>query len=402
LNTYLPSEMKTKSVIAVVLTSLIIQVTSGFSQPFKGPLKKIIVNDVRSSVLEKAEKFMSEIPVTVTTEFCKRSQGGLHDFYSEGDYWWPDPQNPAGPYIRRDGESNPGNFSAHRLAMIRFSDITATLTSAWLLTGKSRYASKALEHFEAWFINEQTKMNPNLLYAQAISGRVSGRGVGIIDAIHLVEVARSVEVLRKARLIPAGKEAQITGWFSQLLKWLTTHPYGIEEKNAKNNHGTCWVAQVAEFARLTNNKDMLDSCRFRFKNVLLPDQMATDGSFPLEISRTKPYGYSLFNIDAMCTVAEILSTPDDNLWKYSTPDGKSLKKGMDFILPFIINKQSWPFAKDIYIWDEWPVRQSSLLFSGIAYQNSDYLNTWLKLPADPQHPEVIRNLPIRHPLIWIN
>ena len=56
--------------------------------------------------------------------------------------------------------------------------------------------------------------------------------------------------------------------------------------------------------------------------------MATDGSFPLELKRTKPYGYSLFNIDAFFNVAQILSTPEDNLFEYETKDGKSLKKGL--------------------------------------------------------------------------
>jgi hypothetical protein len=129
--------------------------------------------------------------------------------------------------------------------------------------------------------------------------------------------------------------------------------------------------------------------------------MADDGSFPQELRRTKPYGYSLFNIDAMCNLAELLSTPEDNLWDFQTPDGKSLKKGMEYIFPFIADKSKWQFAKDIYIWDEWPVRQSSLLFAGLAYQNEAYINTFLRLPAKPTHPEVIRNLPVRHPVIWL-
>jgi hypothetical protein len=171
--------------------------------------------------------------------------------------------------------------------------------------------------------------------------------------------------------------------------------------NAKNNHGTCWAVTAAAMADLTGNKEVLKMCADRFKTVFLPAQMADDGSFPQELRRTKPYGYSLFNIDAMCNLAEILSTPGDNLWEFQTPDSKSLKKGMDYIFPFIADKSKWPFAKDIYIWEEWPVRQSSLLFAGLAYQNEEYINTFLRLPANPTHPEVIRNVPVRHPVIWL-
>lgn len=129
--------------------------------------------------------------------------------------------------------------------------------------------------------------------------------------------------------------------------------------------------------------------------------MAEDGSFPQELKRTKPYGYALFNIDAFCNVAQILSTEKENLFEFETADGKSLKKGLEFIYPYIADKSTWPFEKDIYIWNEWPVCHPALLFSGLEYENKDYIFTYLKLPAYPIHPEVIRNLPVRHPVIWL-
>src|SRR5690606_16885461 len=148
----------------------------------------------------------------------------------------------------------------------------------------------------------------------------TGRGIGIIDAIHLIEVAHSVEILEKNGILPDETSSKIKDWFSEFVTWLTTHPYGIDEMNAKNNHGTCWVMQVGMFARLVGNKQVLELCRERFRNVLLPNQMAPDGSFPLELKRTKPYGYSLFNLDAFMVTAEILSDNDNNLYAYSTPD----------------------------------------------------------------------------------
>jgi hypothetical protein len=360
-----------------------------------------VVENVRKATVEQAEQMMKEGPVTVTASSCKRSAGGKNDFYSEGDYWWPDPANPTGPYIQKDGQTNPENFVDHRHAMIRLSEISATLTSAWLLTGKPKYAAQVLKHLNAWFVNPETRMNPNMLYAQAIWGRFTGRGIGLIDAYHFVEVARSVKMLEAHGGLTAEQIKSVKAWFGEFLNWMTTHQYGIDEMNAKNNHGTCWAVTAAAMADLTGNKEILKMCSDRFKTVFLPEQMADDGSFPLELKRTKPYGYSLFNIDAMCNLAEILSTPDDNLWEFSTPDGKNLKKGMAYIFPFIADKSKWPFAKDIYIWEEWPVRQSSLLFAGLAFQNEEYIATFLRLPANPTHPEVIRNVPVRHPVIWL-
>lgn len=363
-------------------------------------LKDKLIVSLRSDVLQQADKYMSESPITVTQAFCERSAGSTHDFYSEGDYWWPDLKHPDGPYIQKDGQSNPNNFSAHRHAMVRFSEITATLTSAWLLTNNKAYAQQAVNHLNAWFVDSTSRMNPNMLYAQAIFGKVTGRGIGLIDAYHLVEVAQSAKLLINNGLLEAENAQQITNWFGSFLQWMTSHPYGIDEMNAKNNHGTCWLATAASMANVVGNQEFRQTFIQRFKTVLLPSQMANDGSFPLELRRTKPYGYSLFNIDAMCNVAQILSTPDDNLFAFTTDSGKCLQKGMEFIFPYIADKSTWPFAKDIYIWDEWPARQSSLLFAALAYNNQTYLTQYLSLPANPQHPEVLRNLPVRHPIIW--
>jgi len=360
-----------------------------------------VLDNIRTQAIIQANQFLKKKPVTVTGSSCKRSAGGKHDFYSEGDYWWPDTANPTGPYIQKDGQTNPENFVDHRLAMIRLSEITATLTSAWVLTGDQKYADRVLVHLNAWFVDSTTRMNPNMLYAQAIWGRFTGRGIGLIDAYHLVEVIRSIKILGEKQAIPEKNLTPINAWFSEFLSWMTTHKYGVDEMNATNNHGTCWAVTASAMADLVGNTEIRKMCVERFKTVFLPNQMADNGSFPRELKRTKPYGYSLFNIDAMCNLAQILSTPDDNLWNFQTPDGKTLKKGLTYSYPFSADKSTWPFAKDIYIWDEWPVRQSCLLFAGLAYENATYLNQFLSLPANPTHPEVIRNLPVRHPAIWL-
>ena len=361
----------------------------------------LIIEAFRETEIARAKIYLNSTPVTVTDAHCERSAGGLHDFYSEGDYWWPNPENPGGAYQQRDGQTNPNNFTSHRHAMIRLSEITATLTSAWLLTNENVYADKALEHLNAWFVDTKTNMNPNMLYAQAISGKVTGRSIGLIDAYHFVEVTRSVKVLSDKGGISPEQSDKIKTWFSEFLTWMTTHEYGILEMNSKNNHGTSWAATAASMAVLTDNEEIKKLCIDRFKNILLPNQMATDGSFPLELKRTKPYGYSLFNIDAFFNVAQILSTPEDNLFEYETKDGKSLKKGLEYIYPYMEDKTIWPFAKDVYIWNEWPVCHPSLLFGAAAYNNSNYLNAYLELPAYPIHSEVVRNLPVRHPIIWL-
>jgi len=362
---------------------------------------KEIEQTLRSKILDDAKWAIKQKPLTVTSESSPRSAGTKHDFYSEGDYWWPDSLNPDGPYIQRDGLTNPDNFVAHRMLMIRFSRIVGALASAYKLTGDTKYVSKAFEHINAWFVNPETRMNPSLLYAQAIKGKVTGRGIGIIDTIHLMEVVQAIRIMENHKSVNKTQLASVKNWFNEYIQWLTTHQYGKDEMEAKNNHGTCWVMQVASFANLTNNQPVIDFCKERYKSVLLPNQMAADGSFPLELKRTKPYGYSIFNLDAMVMICQVLSDKKDDLWLYQTVDGKSIKKGIEYLYPFVFDKNKWALKPDVMYWENWPVAQPFLVFGSEKFQNKNWFDTWKGLDHSPKVEEVIRNLPIRNPLIWM-
>lgn len=369
-------------------------------KPLQAVMKATITQTLRDKTLQEAQWALSQQPETVTASIAKRSAGGKHDFYSEGDYWWPDPDNPDGPYIRRDGLTNPDNFEDHRLALIRFSRVVGALVSAWKITGDERYLQHTLRHIAAWFIDPDSRMNPSLMYAQAIHGRVTGRGIGIIDTIHLIEVAQALLLLEDAGLLDDRTRQGTKNWFNDYSTWLTTHPYGIEEMNAKNNHGTCWVMQVAAFARYTGDTLLLNTCTQRYKNTLLPQQLADDGSFPLELARTKPYGYSLFNLDAMATICHLLSDNDNNLWTYATASGASIREGIRYLLPYIQDKGKWPHDRDVMYWDNWPVAQPALFLGALAYSDMTLLATWKTPDHAPTETEVIRNMPLRHPLLW--
>ncbi|MDP4291400.1 MAG: alginate lyase family protein, partial [Bacteroidota bacterium] len=218
--------------------------------------------------------------------------------------------------------------------------------------------------------------------------------------IQLMEVAQGIRVMEKAKCVDKKQLAAIKGWFSDFLQWLTTHQYGKDEMNATNNHGTCWAMQVAAFAKLTQNDKLLDFCRNRFEEVFLPNQMANDGSFPQELRRTKPFGYSIFNLDAMTMMCQILSDKNHDLWNYQTADGKCIKKGLEYLYPYLADKSKWPLPHDVMYWDYWPIAQPSLIFGANAFQKIQWFDTWKSLDHFPKVEEVIRNLPVRNPIIW--
>jgi hypothetical protein len=360
-----------------------------------------IINLDKNRVIALANSMLSSEPRTVSADLAERSAGGPNDFFSEGDYWWPVPGQPDAPYEVKDGQTNPNNFVAHRLSMLRLADHIGALVSAWTLTKDKKYADAANVHLRAWFVNPKTRMLPRLLYAQAITGRHTGRSIGLIDTLHLVEVARGAKILIDSGALLTQDAVAVKSWFGTYATWMNTHPYGIEERDWYNNHSIAWSLQVAAFSDLVGDEVLMDLVREKFKTIYLPDMMDETGGFPKELSRTKPYGYAIFVLDLMAGIATIASTETDNLWKYQTQSGRSMALGVSFLAPYIANKGSWPYAKDIQYWDDWPVRQPFLLQGGLALNQCELIDLASNLAAASNVYEVRRNWPLRSPLLWL-
>jgi hypothetical protein len=355
----------------------------------------------KARVVAEADSVLSLEPRTIVTAVNPRSAGGPHDWSSEGDYWWPNPKNPDGPYIQRDGMTNPENFVAHRQLMLAFVRAFDALAAAYKVTQDEKYAEAGVRHLHAWFVDPATKMNPNLEYAQAIHGRYTGRGTGVIDTVHFAEVALGVEALRGSKALTADEEAAISSWFRDYLHWLSTSKNGLDESRAKNNHGTCWVLQAAAFAHLTGNTEIFEKCRRRFETDLLPRQMAENGSYPRELARTKPYGYSIFNLDVMVSLGQLLSSSGHDELNFTLPDGRSLIRGVEFLAPYLASKSHWIKPPDVMYWNDWPVREPALIFGALAAGREDWETVWSWLDPDPKVEEIRRNYPIRQPLLWV-
>jgi len=369
-------------------------------QPAKLTLDVAAIDKGR--ILKAATAALEMAPVTITKYTAKLSQGGPNDFYSNGDYWWPDPKKPDGlPYIQRDGQSNPDNFWQHRLAMRDMRDAVAALGAAYRITGEDRYVVKAVELLRVFFLDPKTRMNPHLKYAQAIPGVSPGRGIGIIDALHLAEVPLAVKAIRKSPAFGKQELADLKQWFRDFSAWMTTSKHGHDEAAATNNHAVAFFLQLAVYAELIGDEKNLAECRRQFKEVFVAKQMAPDGSFPRELARTKPFAYSIFQLDNMAALCQVLSRPEDDLWTFQLPDGRGIRKALAFLYPYLADKSKWPHQPDVQFWEFWPVRQPCLLFAGLALGEQQYLDLWMKLPADPTDLEVRRNMAVTQPLLWL-
>ncbi len=360
----------------------------------------------RARILKAADAALGVAPFSITAFPAPASPGGPNDFYSNADYFWPDPAKADGlPYLQRDGQSYPGNFNRHRMAMRDLRDAVAAMGAAYKITGDERYARKAAELLRVFFIDPKTRMNPNFDFAQVAPGHGGGRSYGIIDGLHFIEIPMAIAAMQKSPAFTPELTAGLKQWFADMSHWMLTSKNGKLEAAAKNNHAVAYWLQIACFAHLTGDEALLDECRRQFKEVFVRKQMADDGSFPVELKRTKPYGYSIFQLDNMAALCQVLSR-DGDLWEFQLPNEvrqwRGMRKAAAYMYPFLADKSKWPLKPDVQAWPGWPARQPSLLFAGLAYGEPRYVELWKKLPADPTDAEVRRNMAITQPILWLD
>jgi hypothetical protein len=314
---------------------------------------KSLTSEAAKYILRDAEKALSTDILTVMDKETIPPSGDKHDYISAGRYWWPDPKNPSGPYIRRDGVVNSEIDKFDRGILSSMAKSVKNLSIAYYLTSDEKYALKAVQNLRKWFLNPSTKMNPNMNFGQTISGRNNGkgRGEGIIDTYSFVDMLDGVELLKTSKHYTPQFAEGLTNWFSTYLDWMMTSEIGNEEFTAKNNHGTAFDVQATRYALFVGKEDIARKFIAEFPERRLFTQIEPDGSQPLELARTTALGYSTFNLTHildMCCQAKSLNV---DLFNSKSADGRSISKAFDFLGQFVGKPQSnFPY-KQIKEWD---------------------------------------------------
>lgn len=344
--------------IALILAVMLIAIT-GSSKNINGifvdfnkikKVKKLIKKGDEAympayhALINSADKALTEGPFSVMDKVRTPPSGNKHDYLSMGPYWWPDPSIPNGlPYMRKDGEVNPEtrgeNVDRSRAAEL-FSNVES-LGWTYYFSDDEIYAQKALQLLEVWFINPETRMNPNLNYAQGIPGRTEGRGIGIIDWAGINRLISPIQILEAGGILKDETRNKLYQWFTEYLHWLETSKNGIDEDNYFNNHGTWYDVQVIGIELMLGKTEMAKARLEQSKTKRIASQIEPDGSQPHELARTKSLGYSTMNLRGFMHLAVMGKKNEVDLWEFETSDGRSIRKAYQFLLPFAQGKKSW-------------------------------------------------------------
>lgn len=299
-----------------------------------------------TELLKMADKLLKYKPVSVMDKKDFPPSGNKHDYMSLAPYWWPDPSKADGmPYIRKDGEINPEvKRYTDKENLPKLCENIYLLSIAYYYSGNEDYARHASTLIRTWFIDSATKMNPHLNYGQAVKGVTQGRAEGLIDTRHFIYVVDAIGLMSSSKAWSATDQKSMQAWFAAFLDWMQTSPIGIDEMKAANNHGVWYEAQRLSYAIFIGDRKQADAIMQKVMERL-DKEMDDKGAFPLELTRTITLHYSVFILNAYLVIAELSVKTGTDLWTAKTSSGKSLRKGMDFILPYLSGKKSWEWKQ---------------------------------------------------------
>jgi hypothetical protein len=333
-------------------------------------------------LISQADAALQAGPFSVVDKTRLPASGNKHDYFSYGPYWWPDPGKPDGlPYIRRDGEVNPESRDAasDRMALQAMTEAVVTLALAFHFTGRPAYAERALLLLRAWFLDPATRMNPHLAYAQAIPGRVDGRGIGIIDTTRWVTLVDALCLLKDSPIRTEADQSGMRAWFTDFVGWLLDSAHGQDEARQRNNHGTWYDAQVTAYALYLGRRDLAQRIVKASRAKRIDTQLTPDGSQPYELARTRSFSYSVYNLLALMVLARLGESVDVDLWHYRAANGASIRQAIDFLAPYADPALAWPHPQ---ITPPQPDRLLALLSeAAYVYRDAGYLALIDKMDA---------------------
>eukprot|EP01134_Creolimax_fragrantissima_P003404 CFRG3404T1 len=327
--------------------NILMKEKSAYTYKSSPPLTALV-----TQLVDMADAALKLKPFSVTDKLETPPSGDKHDYYTPAPYYWPNPKNPKGPYIVRDGERVPGtglydNLSEKydRSRISSFFGNTTVLALAWYFTDDARYAEHAALNIRTWFIDENTRMNPHLKFAQLRKGHKKditngGFQSGIIETKDMYFVLDTVRLVHRSGKLSVAEYRKVQSWTAEFLKYITEKRQGTNERKSKNNHGTYYDIQVAALAAFSDDVVLFRRSMERSRARVI-EQFAMDGSMPDEMKRPTQLHYMLFSLQGWYTLATLASKAGVDIWSYipANHTDPALRNAAKFTVPYF--NETW-------------------------------------------------------------
>lgn len=293
---------------------------------------------------KSADALLDEPDVSVTDKDVAHAAptGDVRDYTSLSVYYWPDEKDPAAPWIRIDGNRNDAGvslFDSPRL--FKMCERVTTFAQAWWFTGDQRYARAAAGQLRRWFVDEQTRMNPNMEYAQFVPNLNKGTQWGIIDANRFHEVYNAVGLIAGSGEWSDQDQQTMRRWVLDFNRWLTTSENGVAEGNTHNNHAVYYDMLVAGGALFAGDGETARRVLADVPSRRYASQIEPDGSMPHELARVNAASYVGMNLMGFIHLAIMGEQAGVDLWHASAGDGRNLRNAIEWTMSYVDGTETW-------------------------------------------------------------
>ncbi len=342
----------------------------------------------------RAEATLEQGPWSVTSTDEMAPSGDPHDYCSMAPDWWPDPDNPDGPWIWRDGELNPGSARETCRCLQDMAAAITDLGTDFYILGNHAYARRAAMLLRRWFLDTATVMHPNLAYGQGIPGVCDGRSDGIIDAACLLGVVQVAKYLEGTPYWSPRNQDGLLEWFRVYNDWLISSAYGKEEARRNDLHATFYLAQVIAYAIFTDYEAALNSLFEHYRSFVIPSQLQPDGSCPAELSRANSFSCAMNNLDGHAIICELAYQRGVDLYNWTSLEDLGFRHALEFMLPYIRNPETWPYPQAAEYTPGWSL---ALHLGALRLDQADWQELLVNQP--PGNPTLIGPVRLTHPLL---
>lgn len=295
--------------------------------------KELAVVDLVKLLIKEAKENLQEGPWAVTDkpETSVAPSGDPHDYYNIINNFRPVEHNDGtfdltapfvkskrvpGTYLYEDGSEQ---WDVSRITAMQH---TVTVWSlAYYFSEDKRFAKKAVEAVDTWFIKPETRMNPHMEYSQVKWNHnvTLWKGDGVIEFRGVYFLLDAIRLLQEAGKFTDEQNEALYEWFSAFLEWLEKSDLAIRTMVTSDFYGLYYDLMVTSIAVFVRD-DVKAMNYFYNTQSRLRAHLDDDRIFILEKPKTHCEHLTMFALEGWNAMARLAQSMGVDVWAYYIKD----------------------------------------------------------------------------------